>query len=248
MPHDPQPLLDEFARRLRALRASAGLSVSDLAREAGVSRRHITEAEAGRANPSLQKLDALARGLGVGLGRLCDLGGGPRRRTRRIALVGLRGAGKSTLGRLLARRLEVPFVELDRRVEEAAGIGLAEVFELQGASAFHELEAEALEGVLREGDALVLSTGGSVVESPATFERLRETCRTVWLRASPEEHYRRVVEQGDRRPMRDRPRAMEELRELLAAREVEYGRCELRLETEGRRPEELVLDLEERLG
>lgn len=248
MAHEPQPLLAEFGERLRGLRQGIGLSVSDLAREAGVSRRHITEAEAGRANPSLQKLDALARGLGVSLGRLCDLGGGPRRRTRRIALLGLRGAGKSTLGRLLARGLEVPFVELDKRVEDAAGMRLAEIFELQGSAAFHELEAEALEGVLGEGDALVLSTGGSVVESPSTFERLRRTCRTVWLRASPEEHFRRVLEQGDGRPMRDRPRAMEELRELLSAREVEYGRCELHLTTDGRSPQELIRELEARLG
>ncbi len=230
---DVKPLLRAFGTRLRAARERAGLTLSELAERAEVSRRYVTETEAGRANPSLAKLASLADALGVGLAELVDL---PLRsyRGERIALVGLRGAGKSTVGRLLADRLEVPFVELDQRVEEVAGMSLAEVFELHGAEHFHRLEAETLEEVLAEGDRVVLAVGGSIVDAPRTFDRLRRTCRTVWLRATPEEHFQRVFDSGDRRPMRDRPRAMEELRELLAGREPLYARCEVTVETSGR--------------
>jgi XRE family aerobic/anaerobic benzoate catabolism transcriptional regulator len=241
------PLLVSFAERLRAARLETGLSVTELAERAGLSRRTLTEAEAGRANPSLVKLAALASGLGVGLGELLDL---PltAHRGERLALVGLRGAGKTSVGRLLARSLEVPLVELDACVEERAGLTLAELFEVHGERRFRELEAEALEEVLARGDRMVLATGGSIVASHATFERLRRTCHTVWLRARPEEHFQRVLDQGDRRPMRQRPRAMEELRDLLAEREPLYDRCEHAVETSGRSAEEVAGDVLERIG
>lgn len=218
------------------------MTLSELAERAEVSRRYVTEAEAGRANPSLAKLAALADALGWSLADFVDL---PLRtyRGERIALIGLRGAGKSTVGRELAARLEVPFVELDQRVEEAAGMSLSEVFELHGAEHFHRLEAETLEEVLAEGDRIVLAAGGSVVDVPPTFERLRRTCRTVWLRAAPEEHFQRVFASGDRRPMRDRPRAMEELRELLSTREPLYARCEGRIETSAKSPSEVCTEI-----
>lgn len=218
------------------------MTLSELAERADVSRRYVTEAEAGRANPSLAKLAALADALGWSLSDFVDL---PLRtyRGERLALIGLRGAGKSTVGRLLADRLEVPFVELDQRVEEVAGMSLAEVFELHGAEHFHRLEAETLEEVLAEGDRVVLAVGGSIVDVPRTFERLRHTCRTVWLRAEPEEHFQRVFASGDRRPMRDRPRAMEELRELLASREPLYSRCEVSVDTSKRSPEQVCAEI-----
>jgi XRE family aerobic/anaerobic benzoate catabolism transcriptional regulator len=152
----------------------------------------------------------------------------------------LRGAGKSTVGRLAARELEVPFVELDQRVEELAGFTLAELFDLRGPDAYQRFEAEALERVLAEGERMVLATGGSLVTRARTFARLRATCRTVWLVAEPEEHFARVLAQGDRRPMQARPRAMEELRALLAERAPLYAQCELELATSGRAPEEVV--------
>ena len=241
------PLLLRFGERLRGFRAAAGLSVTELAHEAGVSRRYVTEAEAGRANPSLQKLSQLALALGVGLPELVNL---PLRayRGERIALVGLRGAGKTTVGRLLARELEAPFVELDHEVEELAGLSLAELFDLHGEAHFHRLEAEALEQVLSSGDRLVIAAGGSIVNSPVNYERLRRTSRTVFLSARPEEHFQRVLLQGDRRPMQGRPRAMEELQALLTEREPLYRRCELTLETSGRTPEEVARLALEALG
>lgn len=225
---DEQALLSELGRRLRAARERRGSTLSDLAREAGLSRRYLTDAEAGRANLSVVKLFALCGSLGLRPRDLLDLD--PPRRGR-VALVGLRGAGKSTIGRKLALALEAPFVELDQRIEELAGLSLAAIFELHGTGGFRRLEAEALEKVLSEGERLVVATGGSIVTSETTFERLLGTCHTVWLKARPEDHYARVLSQGDQRPMRGRPRALEELTALLAAREPQYSRCETVVDT-----------------
>lgn len=242
---DEQTILKELGRRLRAAREESGVTVSDLARRSGVSRRHVTEAEAGRANLSVAKLCALADALGVRASRLLELEGDTAK-SQRIALVGLRGAGKSTLGKKLALALEVPFIELDRRIEELAGLSLATIFDLHGAAYFRRLEAEALEKVLAEGERWVLAVGGSLVRSPTTYARLLQSCRTVWLKASAEAHYERVVAQGDRRPMAGRPRAMEELRGLLAEREGDYSRCDWTLVTDHRTPDELAAELARR--
>lgn len=243
---DSQQLLQRLGERLRAARLDAGLSVTDLAERARVSRRHVTEAEAGRANLSVLKLAGLAHALGTRLAVLCDVDGEPRR-SERIALVGLRGAGKTTLGRELALRLECPFVELDQRVEELSGLTLAEIFHLHGEEGFHRFEAEALERVLAEGERWVLATGGSIVAHAGNFERLRRSCRTVWLRAAPRDHYERVLAQGDRRPMENRPRAMAELESLLAVRAPLYGRCDLVVETSGRTVAQTAADLVSKL-
>ena len=235
-------LLQALGRRLRETREGAELSVTELARRAAVSRRYVTEAEAGRANVSVIKLAALARAIGVPLRTLCDLPLGEKR-LERVAFVGLRGAGKSTIGRRIALELEAPFVELDQRVEQSAGLSLAEIFDLHGEESFHRLESEALERVLAEGERLVLATGGSIVASPRSFERLCDTCTTVWLRATPAEHMQRVIDQGDRRPMRDRPRAIEELAALLDEREALYARSEIQVVTSSKSIEQVVAEV-----
>jgi len=227
---DTQGFLRTLGLRLRRARERADKSLSAVAREADVSRRYLTEAEAGRANPSILVLARLASALGITLGSIVDL----ELRTRpseRIALVGLRGAGKSTLGRALSLELESPFVELDERIEKIAGLSLAEIFDLHGTAAYRRFEGEALEEVLAEGERCVIATGGSIVTHPENFARLLETCRTVWLRATPEAHYSRVLAQGDQRPMQNRPRAMEELESLLEKRAPLYRRCEINLDT-----------------
>ena len=236
-----QGFLTRLGGRLRALREETDLSLSELARRAGVSRRYLTEAEAGRANVSVAVLVALAHVLEKPPYALLDVG--VEARSERIALLGLRGAGKSSVGQRLARSLEVPFVELDQRVEEHAGLSLSELFDLHGPEAFRRYETEALESVLAQGERLVLATGGSLVTCEPTFARLRATCRTVWLRASPEEHFQRVLAQGDRRPMHARPRAMEELRAILRTREPLYARCSVTLDTAGRSVEEIASEL-----
>jgi len=216
------------------------VSLSELARRSGLSRRYLTEAEAGRANPSILVLAQVASALDFPLENLTTRLRWRSAAHERYALVGLRGAGKSTVGRLLATELDALWVELDRRVEDLAEQSLGEIFELHGAAGFHRYEHEALEGVLTEGDRVVIAAGGSIVEDERNFERLRETCRTVWLQATSEEHFERVLAQGDRRPTKNRPRAMEELETILAARTAAYSRCEITIDTSGQTPAEIV--------
>jgi XRE family aerobic/anaerobic benzoate catabolism transcriptional regulator len=244
---ESQELLRHVGDHLRRARLAAGLTTVELAGRAGVSRRTITKAEAGAANLTLGTLQALAGALETDLVDLVTPDPNVLRRGR-IALVGLRGAGKTTIGRRLALAREVPFVELDQRVEELAGLSLAAIFELHGAAWYRKVQGEALETVLAEGENLVLATGGSIVAAPATFARLRKTCHTVWLRARPEDHFARVESQGDRRPMRGRPRALEELKSLLAEREAAYARCAVTVDTSERSADEVAADLLERFG
>jgi XRE family aerobic/anaerobic benzoate catabolism transcriptional regulator len=169
-------------------------------------------------------------------------------RGSRVALIGLRGAGKSTLGRRLARHRGTAFHELDREIEAEARMGLSELFELHGQTGFRRLERAVLERLLGAGHAFVLATGGSIVADPATFALLLEGCRTVWVRATPEEHMARVVAQGDMRPMQDNRQAMTDLRTILAAREPLYARADLTLQTAGNDPETSFADLLRLLG
>jgi XRE family aerobic/anaerobic benzoate catabolism transcriptional regulator len=154
-------------------------------------------------------------------------------RNRRVALIGLRGAGKSTLGRQLARQARVPFIELDAEIERAAGTPLSEIFLLYGQPGYRRYERECLERALSTNPSFVLAAGGSIVAEPSTFELLLQRCRTVWLQARPEEHMARVVEQGDLRPMTGQTQAMNDLRRILASRKVLYARADATLNTAG---------------
>ncbi|HWP27310.1 MAG TPA: helix-turn-helix transcriptional regulator [Xanthobacteraceae bacterium] len=161
----------------------------------------------------------------------------------RIALIGLRGGGKSTLGRLLAGARGLPFIELDREVERLSGSTLHEIFELFGQERFRRLEREALEKVLSEREKFVLATSGSLVTEPATYERLLDACFTVWVRAEPEEHMQRVIAQGDLRPMRDSSRAMADLLAILRSREPLYAKADATVVTTGKSPQESITEL-----
>jgi XRE family transcriptional regulator, aerobic/anaerobic benzoate catabolism transcriptional regulator len=164
-------------------------------------------------------------------------------RRQRIALIGLRGAGKSTLGARLAKEMNVPFIELDRLVEKAAGTPLSMIFDLYGQSGFRRFESRCLDEVLAKHARFVLATGGSIVSEPATFDRLLRECYTVWLRATPEEHMQRVIAQGDMRPMADNPEAMSELKQILAEREPLYRQADLTLDTSARPLDESLATL-----
>ena len=170
-------------------------------------------------------------------------GGPDRRRMRRIALIGLRGAGKSTLGRLLAERLAAPFIELDREIERKSGASLSEIFDMFGQETFRRAERDALEDVLARESSFVLATSGSIVTEPATLERLLSACRTVWVRAEPEEHMARVMAQGDMRPMARSGRAMEDLMAILDSRKPLYAKAEITITTSGRTPEQTLAEL-----
>ncbi|MFZ0707854.1 MAG: helix-turn-helix transcriptional regulator, partial [Candidatus Korobacteraceae bacterium] len=152
-------------------------------------------------------------------------------RNRRVALIGLRGAGKSTLGAMLAARLDVPFLELDRLIEQESGVSLSAIFDLYGQSGFRRLERRCLDDVIERYPRFVLATGGSLVSEPATFERLLTMCYTVWLRATPEDHMQRVIAQGDMRPMADNREAMSDMERILAVREPLYRKADLTVDT-----------------
>jgi XRE family aerobic/anaerobic benzoate catabolism transcriptional regulator len=159
-------------------------------------------------------------------------------RRKRITLVGLRGAGKTTLGGALGRVLRRSFVELDREIEREAGIPLAEVFLLYGQAGYRRIERRCLERIIQAQESIVLEVGGGIVSEPETYDLLRLNCFTVWVKASPEEHMSRVLAQGDLRPMAGHAEAMEDLRKILASREPLYARADVTLDTSGRSVEE----------
>ncbi len=154
-------------------------------------------------------------------------------RRERIALIGLRGAGKSTLGNRLARHLGIPFVELAREIENEAGMTLSEIFSLYGQAAYRRYERRAMKAVRERHERFVLSPGGSIVSEPATFDELLTACYTVWIKASPEEHMARVVAQGDHRPMIDNQEAMKDLERILSRREPMYVKADAVVDTSG---------------
>lgn len=151
--------------------------------------------------------------------------------SKRIALIGLRGAGKSALGLALAERLGLEFVELSREIENLAGCSIAEIQDMYGASAYRRYERQALQHALQTRAAAVIATPGGLVSDPANFNLLLSNCHSIWLQATPAEHMQRVIEQGDFRPMAGRSEAMDDLKNILAAREPFYSRAQYRLDT-----------------
>ena len=154
-------------------------------------------------------------------------------RARRIALVGLRGAGKSTLGRRLADELACPFIELDRLVEQDYGARIPDLIEIAGLATFRRYERACLERVIDEHDTAVIATAGGIVSDAETYALLLRRSHTVWVRASPDEHMKRVMEQGDFRPMAQNREAMADLVAILDARRADYARAQAELDTSG---------------
>lgn len=229
---------------VRAQRERRGWSRRQLAEHSGVSERFLAQLELGDGNISLRRFAEVAHSLGTTPSALLATADAPSD-ARPIALLGVRGAGKSTVGEALAKKLDVPFVELDQRIEEAAGLPLSEVFGVHGEAYYRRLEREVLAQLLADRAMLVLATGGSIVNDPTNYAMLRARCCTIWLRATPEDHWNRVVAQGDQRPMRENPHAFAELRALLAAREKLYARAEHTIDTHGRRVAGVVNELVE---
>lgn len=163
--------------------------------------------------------------------RVARLGGADR--ARRIALVGLRGAGKSTLGRMLAQHLAWPFVELDRRVEEDYGARIPDLIEMAGTATFRRHERSALERVIAEHETAIITTAGGIVSNPETYALLLRCSHTIWIKARPEDHMTRVMAQGDFRPMAQNRQAMADLVAILEARRVDYARAEAEVDTAG---------------
>lgn len=232
-------LLRDLGHRVRALRDQRGFTRRELAEKAKLSERFLALVEQGHGNPSVVSLAHIARALDTTTSELLSV---PARK-RSIALLGLRGAGKSTIGRALARKLHVPFVEVDQRIEEAAGLSLPEIFAMHGEDYYRRLEREVVARLFAAEERFVCAASGGVVTNPEAFEDLRRHATTIWLRASPEDHWNRVLAQGDHRPMGDDPAAMERMRQLLALREPLYARAEHVADTSARGVEETVEDL-----
>jgi XRE family transcriptional regulator, aerobic/anaerobic benzoate catabolism transcriptional regulator len=232
--------LARLGERVRTWRTEHGMSRKTLALASGVSERYLAQLEAGEGNISVLLLRKVARAMGVAVERLVRE---EQALEKPIALVGLRGAGKSTLGAKLAASLSLPFVELDREVEKEAGAPLAEVFAMYGQDAFRRFERRALERVLAEQPRAVIAAGGSLVTDPGTYELLLERCRCIWLKASAQEHMARVLAQGDTRPFKGRSAALEEIRKLLADRERLYGRAGSVVDTSGKSMRQALAEL-----
>lgn len=245
--------------RLRAARSEAKLSRKALAELSGVSLRYIAQIEAGQGNASLLILDRLCSSLGLAVAevvaveedeaelsaryRLADAASraaaraalgietAPAGRAQRIALIGLRGAGKSTLGARLAKETDAPFVELNDEIEAISGMSVPDLIALYGQEGYRRLEAQAINRVAAAHEHVVLAVAGGIVSSEATFDVLLSSFHAIWLKATPEQHMARVRAQGDERPMAGNPSAMEDLRTILTAREAQYARAPLHFDT-----------------
>ena len=233
-PKQESAYLSQLGKRVRAWRNGRGMTRKALAAASGVSERYLAQLEAGRGNISVLLLRKVAQAMHVAVEGLVRESPDQDPARRRIALLGLRGAGKSTLGAKLAAALGVPFVELDREVEREAGSQLGEVFAMFGQEAFRRFERRALERVLRTHECAVIAAGGSLVTDPDTYRLLLDNCHTVWLKARAEEHMSRVIAQGDMRPFKGRAAALEEIRKLLSDRDRLYAQADVTIETSGR--------------
>jgi XRE family transcriptional regulator, aerobic/anaerobic benzoate catabolism transcriptional regulator len=234
-------LLHGLGAAVRARRTACGLTLRALAKKAEVSERFLVQLETGEGNISVARLADVAEALDTTGAELLAKAGDVRTPPRRIvSLLGLRGAGKSTVGALVARELCVPFFELDAMIVAEAGMGLATLFEIHGEAYFRRLERDTLRKVLEQTPLAVVATGGSLVKDRDTFALLKRRTCTVWLKASAKEHWDRVVAQGDVRPMRNRTNAMSELKALLRARKQLYSQAEYVVDTSAAGPEDAV--------
>ena len=243
-------LLRDIGERVRNERAKRGMTRKMLAAQCQTSERYLAQIETGEANPSVLVLDSVARALDLDpielmpAGRSREMPGlGAPNRARRIALVGLRGAGKSTLGTALAARLACGFVELDKMIEREHGAPSATLFEVYGQAAFRRYERECLAQIVAAKQQAVIATAGGIVADETTFSQLLAQSHVIWLSATPADHMRRVMEQGDFRPMAKNRAAMDDLVAILSAREPAYGRAHARVDTSGKTVEACAEEL-----
>ncbi len=236
MGHDERhaALLSAVGARVRAERRRKALSRRELAQRSGVSERFLAQLEAGRGNISLARFADVAEALATTPSALLEGASGAEQAVSVVALLGVRGAGKSSVGSVLAARFAVPFVEVDEHVERAAGLALSEIFALHGEAYYRRVEREVLTDLLERSQPAVLATGGSIVTDTDSYGLLRARARTVWLRARAEEHWERVIRQGDERPMGRNPHAFAELEALLETRAALYGDADHVVDTSDR--------------
>ncbi|MEO1778798.1 MAG: helix-turn-helix transcriptional regulator [Pseudomonadota bacterium] len=254
-------IMERLAARVRAARAALGLSRRALSERSGVSPRYLAQIEAGEGNISVVLLDRVATALDVRIedlvsaadpldtdaARVAQLYQAAKNpailRAQRICLVGLRGAGKSTLGKQAADKLKIPFIELNDLIEAQSGMPTSEVMALYGQDGYRAIEAQALDEVIAGHNKLILAVSGGIVAAPATYAQVLERFHTIWVRTSPAEHMARVRAQGDLRPMEGNPGAMDQLKALLTTRTPDYERAFAQVDTTSRPVQSSVNDV-----
>jgi XRE family aerobic/anaerobic benzoate catabolism transcriptional regulator len=225
----PHPSLASLGRKIRHSREDRGWSRATVAELAQISPRFLADLEAGRANISFLRLLNVIQVLGLSLSSACEYPRTPL--TCGVALLGLRGAGKSTCGPKIANELGLPFVELNDKIQELAGLGTPEIFSLHGGGFYRKLAREALSHLATPDCPKVVALPGGLVEDEPSFSLTQRCFTTVWLKADPEQHWERVIQQGDSRPMAGLEAPMQELRGLLLIRESLYRLADLTVDT-----------------
>ena len=225
-------LLQEMGERLTELRHKKGYSRQALAKRAGLSTRFLVEVESGRGNIAISRLAALCDALDVPIVSLFAALPSCKER-KKLALIGLRGAGKTTIGKKVAAKLKWQFIELDEWIEKAAGLTLQNIFEVHGEDYYSRMEREVLQQLVAKDEPMVIAAGGGIVTREETFALLRQNCLTIWLKADPKDHWDRVLQQ-DPRPMANYPNAMEQLKNILQMREPLYSLADFQIDTSER--------------
>jgi XRE family aerobic/anaerobic benzoate catabolism transcriptional regulator len=235
---DHAGLLADIGGKVRKRRTSMGWTLREIADRSGLSSRFLSDLEAGRGNISVSRLADVAMALDISLVSLMP--SEEKHRAVIVSIVGLRGAGKSTIGKSLAKHLDMQFLELDGLIEKEANLSLAELFALHGEAYYKRLAYDILLKLLARNEPVIIATGGSVVTDPETWQLLKRRTHTVWIKASPEDHWKRVLGQGDTRPMANRASAMSELRSILSQRAPIYAEAAQTIDTTSTRVTEAV--------
>lgn len=229
-----QQILQGIAKVVRQRRKELGSTARMIADQANLSPRFYAQVEKGEANISIVRLEAVAQALQIALP---DLISRAQRGRSSIALLGIRGAGKSSVGPILASACGLEFVELDAAIESKTGLDLREIFSLHGEDYYRRMEIACLEELLEQGTPVVIALSGGVVQNVPAYERVLESFTTVWLKAQPEDYMQRVLDQGDHRPIANREDAMSELHALVQIRAPQYMRASLTVDTSGLTPQ-----------
>ena len=230
---DSSQILQGIAEVVKGRRKELGYTAKVVASRAQLSPRFYAQIEKGEANISITRLEAVSKALDIGLAELIT----KAQQTRRcIALLGIRGAGKSSVGPLLAEACGLKFVELDAAIELKTGLNLTEIFSLHGEDYYRRMEVACLEELLESGEPVVIALSGGVVQNTVAYERILESSVSIWLQAEPEDYMQRVLAQGDHRPMANRQDAMSELNALIQIRTPQYQRADLQMNTSGQTP------------
>ncbi len=234
---DHPELLIEVGSRVRNRRVRMGWTLREVAERSGVSSRFLSDLETGKGNISVARLADVARALDVPLASLFS---SDEQQKPIVALVGLRGSGKSTIGSALAKTLKSTFIELDSLIEKEANLTLGDLFSLHGEPYYKRIAYDLLLKLLAQNKPMVIAVGGSIVTDPESWQLLKRRTHTVWLKATPEDHWKRVLKQGDTRPMANRASAMSELRSILSLRTSLYLEAAQTIDTSSMRASQAV--------